>query len=74
MLASRCGSLGSLQQHDDDHFERKSFHNYYDQIKVIVPWDMMESNLRSEFSTAKIQLTMKFSRVITENDVMLNKE
>ena len=41
----------------------KSFHNYYDQIKVIVPWDMMESNLRSEFSTAKIQLTMKFSRV-----------
>ena len=30
---------------------------------MISPWDMVESNLRSEFSTAKIQLTMKFSRV-----------
>ena len=49
----------------------KSFHNYYDQIKVIVPWDMMESNLRSEFFTGKVQQTMKFSRVTRK--IMIKK-
>ena len=36
-------------------------------MKVISPWDMVESKVSNEFSTAKIQLTMKFSRVDSEN-------
>ena len=37
-------------------------------MKVISPWDMVESKVSNEFSTAKIQLTMKFSRVTVKRN------
>ena len=37
-------------------------------MKVISPWDMVESKVSNEIRRGKIQLTLKFSRVCIIND------